>query len=33
MLVVYFGRKMKITRASFLNIFMESYNKKLSKTC
>ena len=28
MLVVNFGRKMKITRASFLNIIMENYNKK-----
>ncbi len=26
-----FGRKMKITRASFLNIFMENYNKKTIK--
>ena len=25
------GRKMKITRASFLNIFMENYNKKTIK--
>ena len=26
-----FGRKMKKTRASFLNIFMENYNKKTIK--
>ena len=31
MLVVNFGRKMKITRASFLNILMENYNKKTIK--
>ena len=31
MLVVNFGRKMKITMATLLNILMENYKKKLSK--
>ena len=33
MLVVNFGRKMKITMATLLNILMENYNKKTIKTC